>query len=154
LYQFNKTLVAVLASGDDEVVTVEGIVEDIEVTSTGSRTAIQCKYHEASSGFTKGTVYKPLFQMLVHFHTVDSGETSYVLFAHFPDSTGQMEIGESELQAAIDSEDRRLSAYQLRLSGGVGGEWRQDWAVFLTGFATRRGDSGAWIVRSHDHRWT
>ena len=61
LYQFNKTLVAVLASGDDEVVTVEGIVEDIEVTSTGSRTAIQCKYHEASSGFTKGTVYKPWY---------------------------------------------------------------------------------------------
>lgn len=67
LYQFNKTALELLKAQDDDTVTVEGIVEDIEVTSPDSLTAIQCKYHEASTSFTPSTVYKPLLQMLKHF---------------------------------------------------------------------------------------
>lgn len=114
LYQFNKTLLTVLASADDDVVTVEGIVEDIEVASPGSVTAIQCKYHEAASGYTLGKIYEPLLQMLVHFHLVDTGETNYLLFAHYPGSTGAISIGKSELEAALGCS---LTKYVDKLAG-------------------------------------
>lgn len=134
LYQFNKTLLAVLASSDDEEVTIEGIVEDIEVASPGALTAIQCKYHEASNGYTKSAVYKPLLQMLVHFHNVDSGETRYILFAHFPGETGQMAIGKAELKSALDSGDASLAKHQDKLTG-------VDLDSFLTRFTGEFGQS-------------
>ena len=49
LYQFNKTMLEILRAQDDDKVTVEGIVEDIEVATPTTLTAVQCKYHEAST---------------------------------------------------------------------------------------------------------
>jgi hypothetical protein len=43
LYQFHKTLAVVLASDDDSLVTVEDMVEDIDVADQNGITAIQCK---------------------------------------------------------------------------------------------------------------
>ncbi len=67
LYQFNKTSLSILESKDDDTITVEGIIEDIEIKSSESTTAIQCKYHEASTNFQESAVYKPLLQMIKHF---------------------------------------------------------------------------------------
>ena len=44
MYQFNRTLNEILSSSN-EVITVEGIVEDIDKVSGECITAIQCKYH-------------------------------------------------------------------------------------------------------------
>lgn len=134
LYQFNKTLLQVLESGDEDIITVEGIVEDIEVVSASDgSTAIQCKYHEAASGFSVSTIYKPLLQMLVHFHAVDTpGRTKYVLFAHFPRASGAISVGRTELAAAIASKNSGLASYVAQL-GGV------DLDTFLTRF---RGEFG------------
>ena len=44
LYQFNKTVLEVLKAQEDEVITVEGIIEDIEISSPSKLSAIQCKY--------------------------------------------------------------------------------------------------------------
>lgn len=84
LYQFNKTALEILKAQDDDKIAVEGIVEDIEVASATSLTAIQCKYHEASTSFTVSAVYKPLLQMLKHFSDNPTASVRYVLFAHFP----------------------------------------------------------------------
>ncbi len=83
LYQFNKTAVEILKAQDDDTITVEGIVEDIEIASPTSLTAIQCKYHEASTSYVPSAVYKPLLQMLKHFSDHSAEPIRYVLFAHF-----------------------------------------------------------------------
>ena len=44
MYQFNRTLNEILSSSN-EVITVEGIVENIDKISGEHITAIQCKYH-------------------------------------------------------------------------------------------------------------
>lgn len=84
LYQFNKTALEILKAQTDDAITVEGIVEDIEVTSSTSLTAIQCKYHEASTAFSPSAIYKPLLQMLKHFSDHTTSQVRYVLFAYFP----------------------------------------------------------------------
>lgn len=83
LYQFNKTALEILDAQDDDKVTVEGIIEDIEVTTPATLKAVQCKYHEASTSFTASAVYKPLLQMLKHFSDHQSASIRYILFAHF-----------------------------------------------------------------------
>ncbi len=70
LYQFNKTALEILKAQDDDIITVEGIVEDVEVQSPASLTTIQCKYHESATSFVASAVYKPLLQMLKHFSDV------------------------------------------------------------------------------------
>ena len=60
LYQFNMTLSELLKAADEAEITIEGIVEDIEVeTFTGTK-AIQCKYHEAQSKYSLSILYDPL----------------------------------------------------------------------------------------------
>ncbi len=45
MYQFNLTLNQILQASDD-IIKMEGIVEDIDVSFNDHVTAIQCKYHE------------------------------------------------------------------------------------------------------------
>lgn len=112
LYQFNKTILEILKAQDDDTVTVEGIVEDIEVASPVLLTAIQCKYHEASTSFTPSSVYKPLLQMLKHFSDCPTAKIRYVLFAHFPSvSTPLPIVDKTTLQAALASEDKELKKH-------------------------------------------
>lgn len=109
LYQFNKTALEILNAQDDETITVEGIVEDLEIQSPSSLKAIQCKYHEASTSFSPSTVYKPLLQMLWHFGNNSTCDIRYVLFAHFPTvSSPAPAVGKKELEAAISSTDKGL----------------------------------------------
>lgn len=112
LYQFNKTALEILKAQDDDTITVEGIVEDIEVASPASVTAIQCKYHEASTSFTASAVYKPLLQMLKHFSENPTANIRYVLFAHFPAvGTTPPAVNKSTLQAALKSMDKDLAKH-------------------------------------------
>lgn len=64
LYQFNKTILEILHAPDASEVTVEGIIEDIDVVGASSIRAIQCKYHEEQQNFTLSLVYKPILQMM------------------------------------------------------------------------------------------
>jgi len=112
LYQFNKTVLEILKAQDDDTITVEGIVEDIDVASSGSLTAIQCKYHEASASFTASAIYKPILQMLKHFSDNPIANIRYVLFAHFPgSSTKPLTIDKSTMQAALASKDKELAKH-------------------------------------------
>ncbi len=120
LYQFNKTALEILKAQDDDTITVEGIVEDIEVKSPASLTAIQCKYHEASIRFTASAVYKPLLQMLKHFSGNRTTNIRYVLFAHFPGvGTSPPTVDTSTLQAALASRDKELEKYIRAVPSGI-----------------------------------
>lgn len=112
LYQFNKTALEILKAQDDDSITIEGIVEDIEVQSLASLKAIQCKYHEASTAFTASAVYKPLLQMLKHFSDNSTANIRYVLFAHFPGAeTSRPTVDKSTLQAALVSSNKELGEH-------------------------------------------
>jgi len=58
LYQFNKTLLEILNSADDTELTVEGVIEDIDVKSPSGVKAIQCKYHETQQDFNLSNYLK------------------------------------------------------------------------------------------------
>lgn len=120
LYQFNKTALEILKAQADDTITIEGITEDIEVTSSASLTAIQCKYHEASTSFTASAVYKPLLQMLKHFSDNPTANIRYVLFAHFPGiGTTPPVVDKSTLQAALASRDKELAKHVKAVPSGI-----------------------------------
>ena len=109
LYQFNKTALEILKAQNDDVITVEGIAEDIEVESPTSLTAIQCKYHEASGSFTPSMVYKPLLQMLRHFSEHNTANIKYILFAHFSNTSElSSTVDKTALEKALSSKDKEL----------------------------------------------
>ena len=117
LFQFNKTLLEVLKSADDAEVTVEGIIEDIEIAAPAGLTAIQCKYHEAKEDFTASTIFKPLLQMMQHFHNNQQANISYILFAHFPNPPANLNITKADLEAGLASKNKDLKKYCDALNG-------------------------------------
>ncbi len=120
LYQFNKTALEILRAQDDAKVTVEGIVEDIEVATPALLTAVQCKYHEASTSFTASAVYKPLLQMLKHFSENQTVKIRYVLFAHFSGvTTPTPVIDKATLEAALASKDKDLAKHVKAVPLGI-----------------------------------
>ena len=137
LYQFNKTLFEILNSSDDSKITVEGIVEDVEIETPSVMTAIQCKYHEASESFSPSSIFKPLLQMMHHFHANPDANIRYILFAHYPSVKGipQPTIGKTDLQAALNSNNKDLQEYVKTLRNKV------DINVFLSRFAMEFGPS-------------
>jgi hypothetical protein len=121
LYQFNKTLLEILNSQEDSIVTVEGIVEDVEIATPTTMTAIQCKYHEAAETFTPSGLFKPLLQMMDHFHANAGASIRYILFAHYPSLKGKAQpaVGTVEFQAALDSKNKDFEGVVARLRGKV-----------------------------------
>lgn len=83
MYQFNLSLNEILNS-NDEIIRLEGLIEDIDKVSTSEVTAIQCKYHESAEVFSWSIVYKPILQMLKTFAQTDSSNIRFVLYAYFP----------------------------------------------------------------------
>lgn len=59
MYQFNLSLNEILKS-INEVVKIEGIIEDIDRFNEENITAIQCKYHEEVEIFHWSKVSKPI----------------------------------------------------------------------------------------------
>lgn len=135
LYQFNKTLLEILNSLDDSIITAEGIVEDVEIVTPVTMTAIQCKYHEASKTFTSSGIFEPLLQMMRHFHANPSANIRYILFAHYPSVKGMPHptVGRTELQAALDSKNKDFREYIATLRDKV------DLDGFLSRFAMEFG---------------
>ncbi|MEZ8373505.1 hypothetical protein AB6C91_04270 [Vibrio cyclitrophicus] len=82
LYQFNKTLLDLTESDEGDVVTVEGIIEDVDIEKVdGSISAIQCKYHETQNSFIDSLIYKPILQM-AETYSKQAGNISFILYLH------------------------------------------------------------------------
>ena len=118
-YQFNKTLLEVLKAADDAEITVEGIVEDIEITEPAGITAIQCKYHEARESYAISGIYKPLLQMMLHFHNNQQANIRYIIFAHFPNPPPSYVVSRADLEAALASKNDKLRRYCDALNGQI-----------------------------------
>jgi hypothetical protein len=121
LYQFNKTLLEILNSHDDSIITAEGIIEDVEVATPAEMKAIQCKYHEASEAFTPSGIFKPLLQMMHYFHANPDANIRYILFAHYPSAKGipQPTVDKTDFEAALNSKNKDLQQYVGILHGKV-----------------------------------
>jgi len=121
LYQFNKSILEILKSSDESTITVEGIVEDIDVVTPSVTRAIQCKYHEASGSFAPSSIFKPLLQMIHHFHLNADANIDYILFAHFQgvDTISPPTIGKSDLEGALSSTNADLKKLTEQLRGKV-----------------------------------
>lgn len=112
LYQFHQTIFEILKAEDEHQITVEGVIEDIDITTSEGVTAIQCKYHGSSTDFQVSTIYKPLLQMILHFHKNQSSSIRYILFAHFPGITNPGPgIDKPECEQALKSKNSDLKKY-------------------------------------------
>jgi len=121
IYQFNKTLLEILNDEDDAIITIEGIIEDIEVATAFTTRAIQCKYHEEQGNFTLGNVYKPILQMMEHYFDNTEKDIEYKLYAHFPNETegSNFAINEGHIQTILQSRDQRFKKIITKLNGNV-----------------------------------
>ncbi len=116
LYQFNQTLSELLKAADDDVVTIEGIVEDIEVVSFAGTKAIQCKYHETQDKYTPSVLYHPVLQMMKHFKSNPGAKIHYHLFAHFP-NISTISITAAEINEALKSKNKDLKDLIAEVAG-------------------------------------
>lgn len=108
LYQFNKTLHAVLTGSDDAEIVVEGIVEDIDIHDGAHVEAIQCKYHETVEVFSLSAIYKPILQMMGHFHRNVAAGVKYHLYAHFPSKNGIESLTSEQLRTVLATSNQDL----------------------------------------------
>ncbi|WP_273829239.1 hypothetical protein [Pseudomonas sp. SBT1-2] len=116
LYQFNQTLSELLKAADDATITIEGIVEDIEVATFAGIKAIQCKYHETQNNYTPSILYDPLLQMMKHFKSNPGAKIQYHLFAHFPNNPA-VNISSNELKRALNSKNKELKDLIAEVDG-------------------------------------
>lgn len=115
LYQFHKTLFEILQATDNELITVEGPIEDVDISnlSTGELKTIQCKYHEAKK-FVPSVVYKPLVVMMIHMHQNPDQISEYRLHAYFNEDNDQSiqfdvkEIGSDALNSKSYDDDETV----------------------------------------------
>ena len=84
LYQFNKSIYEILMLEENSSMTLEGVIEDIDIFSPTSTTTIQCKYHEDKK-FQISSVASPILEMLCNYcESSCLGKTiQYILYAYF-----------------------------------------------------------------------
>ena len=86
-YQFNKSILEILNADDTATITLEGVIEDIDIELPNSISTIQCKYHEDGK-YTISSVAIPILEMLCHYQeSVAIGKSiSYTLYAYFEEN--------------------------------------------------------------------
>ena len=81
-YQFDKTILEILQQENLGVsVCIEGI-EDVDIVTPDTTTAIQCKYY-AKTEYNHSVIKKPITLMLQHFATNRSKNVKYYLYGHY-----------------------------------------------------------------------
>lgn len=120
LYQFNKTILEIASADNEEVFTIEGVVEDLDVLSVnGELEAIQCKYHESNEKFTPSLIFKPLLQMAEAYDKNPTTKITYTIFIHvLNQDNGDGKVEASILDAALATTNKSLSKIVSRLSDG------------------------------------
>jgi hypothetical protein len=113
LYQFNKSLLEILNADGASEITLEGIVDDIEVSGPLGFTAIQCKYHEAQDRFSPSAIYEPLLQAMKHFCDNPQEQIAYRIYAHFPDKScdAPRPVDRTLLKDVLESRNKDLAQY-------------------------------------------
>lgn len=124
LYQFNKTLLEILKAPEDNSVTVEGVIEDIDILAPSETTAIQCKYHETQQSFSLSLLYEPLLQMMVHFKNNPDAKITYILYGYFPNKSprDKYPLKEEDLGQIISTKNQKYKKYVSALQDGFNEE--------------------------------
>jgi len=108
VYQFNKTLEQLLIEPEGSEITVEGIIEDIDVVTPGIIKAIQCKYHETKNNYKISDIAKPILQMLVHYSRNIDKNIQYILYAHFPnESLGAKTVSKTDIETIMNTSNKK-----------------------------------------------
>lgn len=103
MYQFNLSLNEILKS-TNEIVKIEGIIEDIDRVNQENITAIQCKYHEEVEKFQWSKVSKPILQMLKTYTNSDRNNISFILYAFFPsEQLGEKTVSKNEINEMLNT---------------------------------------------------
>jgi hypothetical protein len=144
LYQFLRYLSEILAADKDTKVTIEGAIEDIDISAPGLTIAVQCKYHEQADKFTLGKIYKPILLMLEHFsyNATATPTVYYRLFCYFPDQSGSRALTKTELKTVRATTSASLKTIIERMAPGV------DEDVFLGRFTIEFGQTVDDLQRS------
>ena len=103
MYQFNLSLNEILKS-TNEIIKIEGIIEDIDRINEENTTAIQCKYHEEVEKFQWSKVSKPILQMLKTYTNSDGNNISFILYAFFPsEQFGEKAVPKNEINEMLNT---------------------------------------------------
>ena len=95
LYQFNKSILEILRLSDDDSITLEGTIEDIDILSPTSTTTIQCKYHEDKK-YQISSVAVPIIEMLCSYceSSYIGKDIKYILYAYFSENVDSVEMSD------------------------------------------------------------
>lgn len=118
LYQFLLTIQTLLNTDeDDAIITVEGIDEDIELSTSLEKKAIQCKYHEAKTNFQLSDIYKPVLQMLAHYNEYRNSNILYILHCYFPNEEigTEKKLCVSEIRTILNTKNSTYMSYTYQL---------------------------------------
>lgn len=119
IYQFIVTLQNLLQLTDaNSEITVEGIIEDIDISTPTGIEAVQCKYHEGKDKFTLSAIYKPVLQMMCHYQKNPATKIKYRLYAHFPNETvgNKVTLTITDISKILLSKDKEITKYQTELA--------------------------------------
>jgi hypothetical protein len=119
IYLFIITLQKIIEDSTDSEITIEGIIEDIDILTPLGYEVFQCKYHECKTKFTLSDIYKPVLQMLSHFKNNQSAGIKYRLHAHFPNETvGTIKkLTKIEVEQILTSKAKEYNKYVTELTG-------------------------------------
>lgn len=119
IYQFIVTFQKILNDSSNSEITIEGIIEDIDILTPVAYEVFQCKYHEYKTKFTLSDIYKPVLQMLTHFKDNPSSGIKYRLHAHFPNETvGTIKkLTKTEVEQVLATKATQYKKYITDLTG-------------------------------------
>lgn len=131
-------MVEILDATDEQIIVIEGAIEDIDVIGPDLTRAVQCKYHESVENFTLGKIYKPILLMMEHYskNAAPLVPIQYNLFCHFPGKVGDLVLTEDELAKVRQTKDKELKKIADRVQAF-------DAAAFLALLTITFGDSFA-----------
>lgn len=111
----------ILNDEEDSIISVEGIIEDIEITTPIVTKAIQCKYHEEQHRFTLSNVYKPILQMMEYYFDNLGENIEFILYAHFPrESDGsEFEVTEGHITEILQTRDKNYEKIVEKLKDQI-----------------------------------
>ena len=148
IYQFAKSLIEILEADGDELIKLEGPIEDIErIGQAGEVTAIQCKYHFSKTGYSLSRIYKPVLQMLLHRSMNPGLEIRYVIFAHYPErGRAECTLSIADIESVMASSANELKKIIKKIRGNILGSTKyadinELYSDFASRFSIEFGDS-------------
>lgn len=119
IYQFIVTFQKILNDSSNSEITIEGIIEDIDILTPVGYEVFQCKYHECKTKFTLSDIYKPVLQMLTHFKDNPASGIKYRLHAHFPNETvgTTRKLTKTDVEQILASKATQYKKYTTDLKG-------------------------------------